>query len=99
MGKQNLVIKGIVIDKIPNQNKNHEKVYRVAGSSNAVTIPSEWQIILNMKDCPSLVEKALLKVRIPYTKIGSLELTYIEQHILVVAPEGFPFDLLEDKGV
>ena len=97
MGKLKILIKGELIDKIPNPAKNHEKAYRVAGSSNAVTIPSEWQIVLGMKDC--LVEKALVKVKVPYTKIGSIELTHIEQHILLIAPEGFPFHLLEVKGV
>ncbi len=97
MGPKNIIIKGQVIDLIPNDSKKHEKAYRIAGSSNAVTIPSDWQIVLNMKECK--VEKALVKVKVPYKKLGALDLVYHEEHILIIAPEDFPFHLFEAKGV
>lgn len=68
------------------------KVFRVGGS-DAVSIPSEWQMLLDMKDCP--VEKKLLKVKVTYGRLGPLKLASLETHILLIAPEGFPFDTFE----
>ena len=68
------------------------KVFRVGGS-DTVSIPSDWQFLLDMKDCK--VEKRLLKVKVPYGKLGPLKLSTLETHILMIAPIGFPFETFE----
>ena len=68
------------------------KVFRVGGS-DTITIPSDWQLLLDMKDCK--VEKRLLKVKVPYGKIGPLKLSTLETHVLMIAPIGFPFETFE----
>jgi hypothetical protein len=93
--KQTISIKGEIIEEIPNNNKkSYDKAFRAGGSSNVITIPSRWQISLGIDE--GLVEKKLIKVRIPYKKIGKMDILYYETHLMVVATSGFPFDKLVD---
>lgn len=84
---------GTIVDGITNE-EGKSKVFR-AGSSDAVSIPAKWQILLGMKDCP--VEKHLLRVQVPHKKLGPLKITSLEIPVLLITPEGFPIKAIEKK--
>ena len=82
-------LEGETIDTIPNEEKDTEKEFR-AGTSNVVSVPPAWRKRLRLDGGP--VEKRLIKVEIP-SSINPV--TKLVGYCMIIAEEGFPFEVFE----
>jgi len=80
-----LITEIVIVDHIPSTKKKGEKVYRVGGSSNAVTVPEKWDVQLPKDGDATL--KLLLRIKVPHTK-----LTHIETYGLLIMADGLPIE-------
>jgi len=88
--KKKLSFEAQIVDFIPNEKDDCQKIFRF-GSSNAVVLPNQWGMFFPDGD---KVTKILLKVKVP--ALGRF--AYAEYNcMLVVDSEDFPLEKLVKK--